>query len=521
MANNTYILTIDVGTGSGRAVVFDKKGREVSFGQREWLLEPVREYPGAANFNTEKAWLLIIDCIEEALDKADADSTDIAGVTATSMREGMVLYDSQRKEIWACPNADARARDEAETMIKAGLAEEIYKTGGDWLSIISPARFWWIKSHMPGIHKKTAFMNMLSDWVLFKLSGEIVTDVTCGSSSGIFDLKKRTWSDILVEKADLPKNIYPPVYEPASIVGRVTKDAAVQTGLAEGTPVITAGADTQMALLGTGAVTPGMFTVVGGTFWQTAVVADWALIDPGYRLRTLCHAIPGQWMVEGISFFIGFTMRWFRDAFCTHEVDKAKELNVDPYFLMEKLAERVPAGSNGVQALFSDVMNARNWKHGTPSFMGFDIMHPEDTGKDACIRAIEEQAAYTSRAHFEILKEISKYKPQAITFCGGSAKGFLWPQIMADVLGIRIKVPVIKEATSLGSFLCAATALGWFQNIQEAVKKVVLWEDEYQPLDKNVKAYTEYYHLWRKVYPYALAIADKGLLPSMWRAPGT
>ena len=92
---------------------------------------------------------------------------------------------------------------------------------------------------------------------------------------------------------------------------------------------------------------------------------------------------------------------------------------------------------------------------------------------------------------------------------------------MADVLGIRIKVPVIKEATSLGSFLCAATALGWFQNIREAVKKVVLWKDEYRPFVKNVKAYTKYYNLWRKVYPYTLSIADKGLLPSMWRAPGT
>jgi autoinducer 2 (AI-2) kinase len=141
VSSTSYILTIDVGTGSGRAVLFDHKGREVSIGQREWLLEPVHEYPGASNFNTEKAWLLLIDCIREAMEKAGATSLDIAGVTATSMREGMVLYDSHKKEVWACPNADARAKAEAEAMIEAGLAEKIYKTGGDWLSIISPARF--------------------------------------------------------------------------------------------------------------------------------------------------------------------------------------------------------------------------------------------------------------------------------------------------------------------------------------------------------------------------------------------
>jgi len=521
MSHNEYILTIDVGTGSGRAVLFDKKGREVSIGQREWMPEPVPQYPNALSFNTEEAWQLLIDCIKEAMEKAGAGTFEIVGVTATSMREGMVLYDRHKKEIWACPNADARARAEAIDMIEEGLAEEIYKTGGDWLSIISPARFWWIKRHLPDLYEKIARMSMLSDWVLFKLSGEIVTDVSCGSSSGFFDLKKRTWSDELVETADLPKGIYPPVYEPATVVGKVTKEASLATGLAEGTPVITAGADTQMALLGTGAVVPGMFTVVGGTFWQTAVVADSALIDPGYRLRTLCHAVPGQWMVEGISFFIGFTMRWFRDAFCFQEIEEARKLNIDPYFLMESLAEKIPPGSNGVQALFSDVMNARNWKHGVPSFVGFDIMNPSSSGKAACIRAIEEQAAYTSLAHYEILNEISDYKTRDITFCGGSSKGFLWQRIMADVLRTRIRVPVIKEATSLGSFLCAATALGWHPNLQDAVKRVVLWEREIVPIEENVTAYKEYYSLWRKVYPYALAIADKNLLPSMWRAPGT
>jgi autoinducer 2 (AI-2) kinase len=521
MAKTEYVLTIDVGTGSGRAVLFDRAGREVSIGQREWLLESVREYPGAFNFNIKEAWRLLIECIKEALCKAGVEPGQIAGVTATSMREGMVLYDSQKKEIWACPNADARARSEVEEMVEKGLGEIIYKTGGDWLNIISPARFWWIKRQLPDLYKKITFMNRLSDWVLYKLSGQIVTDVTCGSSSGIFDLQRRTWSEELVQAADLPKNIYPPVYEPATVVGRVSKEAARETMLSEGIPVITAGADTQMALLGTGAVKTGMFTVVGGTFWQTAVVADWALIDPGFRLRTLCHAVPGQWMVEGIGFLIGFTMRWFRDEFCLQEVKEAREQHIDPYFLMEKLAEKMPPGSNGVQALFSDAMNARKWKHGTPAFIGFDILQPGATGKAACVRAIEEQAAYTSRAHFEILKEISRYDPVEITFCGGSSKGFLWPRIMADVLGLRLRIPLIKEATSLGSFFCAAVALGWFENIQKAAEKVVQWEQEYIPLEENKNAYNDCYLLWHKVYPYALSIADEGLLPSMWRAPGT
>lgn len=430
-----YVLTIDVGTGSGRAALFDRSGRQVSRGKREWAPEPVSRYPGALNFNTREAWRLLVECIREAMGKVEASGKDVAGVTATSMREGMVLYDKGKNEIWACPNADGRARGEAEEMVKAGLGERMYNTGGDWISLISPARFWWIRRHLPDLYRNIAHMNMSSDWVLFKLSGEIVTDVSCGSSSGIFDLQKRTWSRELVEEAGLPGGIYPAVHETATIIGKVTGEAA----------------------------------------GQTAIVADHALIDPGYRLRTLCHAVPGQWMVEGIGFYHGFTIRWFRDGFCTEEVKRARELGIDPYFLMEKLAERVPPGSNDVQALFSNVMNARSWKHGPPTFAGFDILRPQATGKAACIRALEENAAYTSRAHYEILKDISGYTPREITFCGGSSKGFLWPQIMADVL----------------------------------------------PIEHNVWKYNHAYELWRKVYPYILSISDADLLPSMWRAPGT
>jgi autoinducer 2 (AI-2) kinase len=265
---------------------------------------------------------------------------EIAGVTATSMREGMVLYDKNKRIIWACPNADARAKHEVEEMITAGLGEKVYKIGGDWLNIISPARFWWIKHHQPEIYEKITYMNMLSDWVLFQLSGEIVTEPTCGSSSGIFDLKKRKWSEELVHIAHLPSGIYPPVHEPATIIGQISEKASSETGLKKGTPVIAAGGDTQLALLGTGAAHPGSFTIVGGTFWQTTAITDWPLIDPEYRLRTLCHAVPGQWMVEGIGFYHGFTMRWFRDGFCQNEKKRPMKIMWMPITSWKKKPRR-------------------------------------------------------------------------------------------------------------------------------------------------------------------------------------
>ena len=521
MKHTKYILTIDVGTGSGRAIVFDEHGNIAGTYQCEWLPETLTQYPGSQVFNTRESWQLLTRCMREALKEAGVSPHLIAGVTATSMREGIVLYDMHKREIWACPNVDARSSKEVEDMVSAGLGEPIYETGGDWLSIISPPRLWWIRRNLPETYERIAYMSMLSDWVLFRLCGEIVTDATCGSSSGIFNLKERNWSKDLIELADLPENIYPPVYEPGTVIGKVTKKAAGDTGLAEGTPVITAGGDTQLALLGSGAVEPGTCTIIGGTFWQTTIITNRPVIDPQYRLRTLCHALPGQWMVEGIGFYHGFIMRWFRDGFCQQEKKEAEARNMDHYTLMEEMAAAVPPGSNGVQAIFSDIMNARRWKHAAPSFLGFDVMNPEGTGKAACIRAIEENAAYTSRGHLDILREISSCTPEKATFCGGSSKGALWPQIMADVLGIPMRIPVVKEATSLGSLMCAAVALGWYGSLKEAAGRIVKWEREVSPVSHHVPVYEEHYQRWRKIYRHMLTLTDAGLLPPMWRAPGT
>jgi autoinducer 2 (AI-2) kinase len=163
-------------------------------------------------------------------------------------------------------------------------------------------------------------------------------------------------------------------------------------------------------------------------------------------------------------------------------------------------------------------MNAREWRHGVPSFIGFNVMDAGGTGKAACIRALEENAAYTSRGHFEILKEISGYKPDVVTFCGGSSKGILWPQIIADVLNLRVRIPVVKEATSLGSAMCAAVSLGQYDSLRKASSAFVKWEREITPRKEHVAAYNDAYALWVKAYPYLLSMANDGVLSPLWRS---
>jgi len=150
---------------------------------------------------------------------------------------------------------DSRAAVEATELIQRGLADEIYATAGDWVAITSAPRLLWLQRHEPEIVARAAHLTMLGDWILYRLSGRYVTDPSLGSSSGLFDLAARGWSGRLLEICGLQAAVCPEVLEPGTVIGGVRRQAADETGLAEGTPVVVGGADTQLGLVGIGTST--------------------------------------------------------------------------------------------------------------------------------------------------------------------------------------------------------------------------------------------------------------------------
>ncbi len=511
-----YLLAIDAGTGSARAVLFTSDGAQVSVGQREWTHREPAGVPGGQDFDVDGGWAAIAACVRDALGAAGISGASVAGVSATSMREGMVLFDRAGREIFAVPNVDSRAAAEAEELIREGAAAKIYAEAGDWVSITTPARLRWLARHQPSVLAAAGSLGMLSDWIVYKLTGAHVTEPSCGSSSGMFSLAQRRWSSWIPALAGLDPAVLPPVVDPGTVVGTVSAAAAAATGLAAGTPVAAGGADTQLGLLGAG-VSRGEYTVVAGTFWQSTVLLDSPLIDPEARLRTLCHAVPGEWMLEGIGFYSGMAMRWFRDAFCDGEVSLALDRGADPYELMEALAWSSPLG--GVVAILSDVMNAKHWVHASPSFLGFDLgVASAAGGRGACVRAIEEAAAYVARGHRDIIASLTGLSFEDVVFTGGAAKGRLWPQIMADVLGVPVHIPAVTESSALGAAICAGVGAGVYSGPSDLdVRRRVR---TFEPDRAAAAAYDERYAAWREIYRRMLDITQDGLLRPLWRAAG-
>lgn len=212
-------------------------------------------------------------------------------------------------------------------------------------------------------------------------------------------------------------------------------------------------------------------------------------------------------------------MRWFRDAFCEEEKRLAERLGVDAYSLLEQMAERVPVGANNVIPIFSDAMHFKSWYHAAPSFINLSI-DPDKCNKAVLFRALEENAAIVSSCNLEQVQKFSRVKLTSIVFAGGGSKGKLWSQILADVTGLIVNIPVVKEATALGCAIAAGVGVGLYSSLAEAGKKLVKFERQHQPNSENHALYQAHKKQWVNIYKRQLQLVDSGLTTSLWKAPG-
>jgi autoinducer 2 (AI-2) kinase len=504
-------LAIDAGTGSGRAVIFDEHGHQMAAAAQEWWHASDPRYPGSMEFDTHGNWQHLAKCCQQAITQADIDASSIAAVSATSMREAFVLHDKSTREIWACANVDARAEAEVRWLQEnhPALERQLYSLSGQTYALGALPRLLWLKQHEPEILANAESLTMLSDWVLFRLSGELVSEPSNAGTTGLIQLSDRSAIRDALDTVGLPTELFPRLVVSGDIVGRVTPDAAALTGLAVGTPVVAGGGDCQVGSLGLGVVAEGACAVLGGTFWQQVVNVAPSFADPTMHLRINPHVLSTLNQAEAISFFTGAVLRWFRDAFG----------NGKSYTEMEFAAKSVPAGAYGILPIFSDVMRYDAWFHAAPSLLNLPL-DPAKGGPAAIFRALQENAAIVAHRNLQAVFSITGTHPDHIVFAGGAAKSAHWSQILADVTGLKVLTPSVKEATALGCAAIAATGIGAFTSLIEAGRAWSSIEAEFTPDMQLHELYTGIGEQWARAYAAQRELASEGVTTAMWRAPG-
>ena len=516
-----YLMAIDAGTGSVRVILFNTFGHEVCASSAEWTHKEDERYPGSMDFDVEYNIRLITRLIKETLRKSKVETKNILAVSTTSMREAIVLYDEEGKELWACANVDSRSNHEVSHLhrISPDIEPELYTLSGQTFSLGAIPRILWVKNNLPETYEKIKYVTMLNDWITYRLSGVLSVEPSNGCTTGLFDIKKRVWNSEIARKVHLKEEIFPIVHESGTMIGTVTNEMSALTGLSPQTLVVAGGGDAQLGCIGAGVIHEGDAAVFGGSFWQYEYTTNHVVMDDQCRVRINCHAVPNTWQYEAIAFFPGLVMRWFRDGFCELEASIEKETGESIYAQMDKRARSIDAGCYGLQCTFSDTMNYLSWKHAAPSFVNFRL-DAQKFNKVSFYRAIMENAAFVTKGNIELVNEITKTSPKTIIFAGGASKSELWCQIISDVLNLPVKVPTVRESTALGAAICAGVGAGVFKDFNQAISKVVQFEKTYFPQQENNRVYEDLFTKWKNIYKNQLNMADSGLTEHMWIAPG-
>jgi autoinducer 2 (AI-2) kinase len=564
-----HLLAIDAGTSGCRAVVFTDEGRYLAEAGRRWSQPPDPRYPGSAGFDPGAAWALIAESIRQSLTNAGIRGRDVRGVSAASVRGGLVLLDRAGRELWACGSTDARAAEQVELIRRGdpGFEAEAYARTGQTLAMSALPRLLWLRDHLPAVYRAAGSLGMIGDWILTRLGASRAVDPSNGCTTGLLDLASRSWAPELAGRWGLRTDLLPVVVEPGTVTGKVSPAAAADTGLAPGVPVVMGGGDAQCAALGLGVVRPGQAAVVGGSHWQQLVNLDRPAADERTRVRVTCHAAAGLWQAEAIALSAGAVVRWFLDAFCSTvptgegpgkerpgtgrpsgegpgkattvpsgegpgrdgpgkaatvpgtERPGGDKPGGDDFGAMARRAEAVPAGAGGVLAIVSNAMDYGHWRHAAPSLLDLPLGDPR-VARATLFRALLENAAQVTRANLETIEAATGLRPEQVAFGGGAARSQLWARILAGVLGRPVRVPEVGGATALGTAILAGVGAGAFGDAADAAAELAGGGRVYEPDPGTADAYHASFERWRAANAAQLDLAARGTTTPLWTPPG-
>jgi xylulokinase len=492
------LLGLDLGTTLIKAVIFDTNGRIIASSERE--VEVIYPKPGWAEQDPEVLWNTTVLVIKEVLERCKDRISEIAALSLTGQMHGTFLLDKEgklaRKQaiIWL----DSRSKDIVEKFYRDGLSEVIYDISG-WRLIPSMqlAHLCWLKDHEPETLKNTKAFLTCKDYIRYKLTNIPLTDYTDASVSGLMDIRAGKWSNEIIELIGVPSDIFPEIRGSWEYAGSVTAEVAKLTGLKEGVPVAVGAGDICSTALGAGALDHGQLTAIIGTAGIYELTVKDLILDDERRYSVAYAAIPGSWLLEAVQMVAGAALRWFRDEFCNEEKMRAKEENVSPYMILDQEALESPLGSGGV--IFHPFLQGERSPFVNPDargiFFGFGLW----TKKKDFIRAILEGVAFAAKDNIELFQQ--KNLPiKEVRLTGGGAKSSLWAQILADVLGVKIAVPKVKDSGALGSAIEASIVAGIFNDFSDAVRIMVDIERVYTPDLAKTEKYEKIFRIYRKLY---------------------
>ncbi|GGC84232.1 glycerol kinase [Thalassobacillus devorans] len=455
-----YILSIDQGTTSSRAILFDEAGTIVGTGQKEF--EQFFPKPGWVEHDANEIWTSVLACIADVLRKTDIDPSQVAGIGITNQRETTVVWDKNTGKpvykaiVWQSRQTEGICKDLREQghndlfRDKTGLLLDPYFSG---------TKVKWILDNVEGAREKAdngdLLFGTMDTWLVYKLTGGKVhiTDYSNASRTLMFNIYDLKWDDELLDILGVPKSMLPEVKQSSEVYGN-TVDYHF---FGHEVPIAGIAGDQQAALFGQACFEKGMAKNTYGTgCFMLMNTGEKGVKSEHGLLTTLAWGLDGkvEYALEGSIFVAGSAIQWLRDGLKL--IDSAPET--------ENLASSVDS-TDGVYLV--------------PAFVGLGTPYWDSdargavfgltrgTSKEHFVRATLESLAYQTKDVLDAMIADSELDLKKLRVDGGAVKNNFLMQFQSDILGVPVERPVVQETTALGSAYLAGLAVGYWKDKNE------------------------------------------------------
>lgn len=476
-----YLLGIDFGGGASKATLLCENGNIIC----ENTVEYPTLYPEAGACEQDpRDWIkALCENSHAILERSAIDPCDIIAIAIDSATHTYLACDGDFNPLCNAVHwTDSRSREQANAL-REQYGDMIFaKTYHKPDTIWTLPQLVWLREKQPELFSKIKYIFFEKDYIRYFLTGVFCTDYIEAQGSMLFDCVNVSWDTELCKLAGIDPCALPEIRKPTDIIGKVSEEAAKATGLFAGTPVICGTTDTVMEVFASGAVEHGDITVKLATAGRICVISDKPY--PDRHIINYSHIIDGLWYPGTATKAAAASYRYYRDTF-----------GMD-YKELDDGASLVPVGADGL--IFHPYINGELTPYADPllcgSFTGIRTTHTRGHFTRAVLEGVS-LSLLDCKLYFDSLG--ATHKPIA-TLIGGGAKGALWRQITADVLGMSLRVMESSDS-SLGSAMLAGIALGVFKDAKEAVSLCIKEKSITHPIPENTEKYRKIFERYKKI----------------------
>ncbi len=489
------LLGIDIGTSGCKIAIFSRDGSVICSNTQVYRV--YYPAPGFVEQDPDEWWAAVCRGTKKLLNENSINPADIAGVGVDGQSWAAIAVGSDgavlaRNPIWM----DTRSEEICKELNESVGLERIFAVSGNPLKAqYTTGKIIWYQRNMPEVYKQINKVLQSNGYIVYRMTGVMSQDISQGYGWHCFDMKRGIWDRNMCTALGINADVLPDIAACHEVVGTVSQDAAAQTGLAEGTPVVAGGLDAACGTLGAGVLEPGQTQEQGGQAGGMSICLKEYCADP--RLILGFHVVPDRWLLQGGTTGGGGVMRWFNEQFGFEERLKAKESGMSSMALLDELAKGVPAGSEGV--VFLPYMAGERspiWDEKAKGvFYGLDYSKT----KAHMARAVMEGAAFALLHNLDVAAGAGA-AVGTMRAMGGAANSRFWTQMKADITGRPIEVPGADTATTLGAALLAGVGVGVYNGFGEAVSETVKVKRRHEPNGEYKEEYSRGYGTYRELY---------------------